>query len=66
MKITPSNELKHIVRILKSCKNELHLQSVIRMFNNFKSKWRDRVDSVEMIEFMFKFETEYKKKKSNL
>lgn len=66
MKITPSNELKHICRILDSCENQLHLESVENMFKNFKNKWKDRVDSQEMIEYIFDFNHELERKKHKL
>ena len=66
MKITPSKELKHILRILNSCENLLHLQSVEQMFKNFKNKWIKKIDSQEMIEYMFHFNHELERKKSKL
>ena len=66
MKITPSNELKHIIRILDSCENLLHLESVENMFKNFKNKWKNKVDSQEMIEYMFHFNHELERKKNKL
>ena len=66
MKITPSNELKHIIRILDSCENLLHLQSVEQMFKNFKSKWIKKIDSQEMIEYMIHFNHELERKKNKL
>lgn len=66
MKITPSNELKHIIRILESCENELHLDSVQNMFKNFRNKWENKVDSTEMVEFMYHFTHQLEKKRNKL
>ncbi len=66
MRITASNELKHIFRILESCENDSHLESVQRMFKNFKTKWENKIDPTEMIEFMYDFHNKYIKKKNKL
>ena len=66
MRITPSNELKHIIRILESCENELHLDSVQNMFKNFRNKWEKKVDSTEMIEYMYDFSHKLERKRNKL
>ena len=66
MKITPSNELKHIIRILESCENELHLESVKNMFKNFRNKWEKKVDSTVMIEYMYDFTHKLERKRNKL
>jgi len=66
MKITPSNELKHIIRILESCENESHLESVQNMFKNFKNKWEKKVDSTVMIEYMYDFTHKLERKRNKL
>ena len=66
MKMTPSNELKHIIRILESCENELQLESAQNMFKNFKNKWEKKVDSTVMIEYMYDFTHKLERKKNKL
>ena len=66
MKITPSNELKHIIRILESCESEAHLESVKNMFKNFRNKWEKKVDSTVMIEYMYDFSQKLERKRDNL
>ena len=66
MKITPSNELKHINRILESCENESHLESVQNMFKNFRNKWEKKVDSTVMIEYMYDFTHKLERKRNKL
>ncbi len=66
MRITPSNELKHIIRILESCETESHLESVQNMFKNFKNKWEKKVDSTVMIEYMYDFTHKLERKRNKL
>ena len=66
MKITPSNELKHINRILESCESEAHLESVKNMFKNFRNKWEKKVDSTVMIEYMYDFTHKLERKRNKL
>ena len=66
MKITPSNELKHIFRILESCESEAHLESVKNMFKNFRNKWEKKVDSTVMIEYMYDFSNKLQRKRDKL
>jgi hypothetical protein len=66
MRITPANELRHIIKILESCENELHLGSVQNMFKNFRNKWENKVDSTQMIEYMYDFSHKLEIKRSKL
>lgn len=66
MKITPSNELKHIIRILESCENESHIQTTEVMFKNFVNKWKTKVDSTELTEYITNFNIELETKKTKI
>ena len=65
MKITPCNELKHILRILESCETILHIQTVEVMFTNFVTKWRNKIDDSELNKYIEEFKEELNKKKNN-
>ena len=45
-----------VLRVLDSCKNIDHLKSTQNLFTNFKTKWKNKLECFEMVEFMFKFE----------
>lgn len=66
MRITPSNELKHIIRILESCENESHIQTTEVMFKNFVNKWKTKVDSKELTEYITNFNIELETKKTKI
>jgi len=66
MRITPSNELKHIIRILESCENESHIQTTEVMFKNFVNKWKTKVDSTELTEYITNFNIELETKKTKI
>lgn len=66
MKITPSNELKHICKILESCENELHIQSVERMFKNFVIKWNGRIDKTELSGYITEYNSQLEEKKTKI
>lgn len=66
MRITPSNELKHIIRILESCENESHIQTTEVMFKNFVNKWKTKIDSTELTEYITNFNIELETKKTKI
>ena len=66
MRITPSNELKHIIRILESCENESHIQTTEVMFKNFVNKWKTKIDSTELTGYITNFNIELETKKTKI
>jgi hypothetical protein len=66
MKITPSNELKHICKILESCENEGQIQTTERMFKNFVNKWKNKVDNVDLTGYIINFNLELEDKKNQI
>jgi hypothetical protein len=50
-----------IKKIMASCKTEEQLKITRNIFQNFKNKWKHKVECFEMIDYMYKFEMEYKK-----
>lgn len=50
-----------IKKIMTSCKTEEQLKITRNIFQNFKNKWKNKVECFEMISYMYKFEIEYEK-----
>ena len=61
-----TEEFDFIIKVLKSCETNEQIKSSKRMFENFKNKWKNNIDTFEMIDFMFKFENKRKKYKEKL
>lgn len=55
-----------IKRIMKSCRTEKQLKSTRNIFQNFKNKWKHKVECFEMIDYMYKFEIEYEKQRNRI
>lgn len=64
--MNPQNDFDFVIRVLKSCKNEEHLEVVNNMFKNFKKKWESKIYDLDYIVFLYTFDWEYKKKKGTL
>lgn len=64
--MTVSEEFDFIVKVMKSCETKEQLKSTKNMFENFKNKWKNKIGTFEMIDFMFKFEHKIKKFKEKL
>lgn len=59
-------EYNFIKKVMESCDTQNQLKSTRNIFQNFKHKWGKNLECFEMIEYMFKFESDYKKKQSRL
>ena len=64
--MTATEEFDFIIKVLKSCETNEQIKSSNKMFENFKNKWKNKIETLVMIEFMFKFENKRKKYKEKL
>ena len=55
-----------IKRIMKSCRTEKQLKSTRNIFQNFKNKWKNKMECFQMIDYMYKFEIEYEKQRNRI
>ena len=62
----PQNDFDYVIKVLNSCENEEQLEVVNNMFNNFKTKWENKIYDLDFITFLYIFDFEYKKKKNSL
>ena len=59
-------DFDYVLKVLESCKNHQHLIVTQKLFENFKKKWKGKIYDLDLISFMYNFESEYKKKKDKL
>lgn len=62
----PQEDFDKVVQVLNSCENLEQLKTANNMFENFKKKWKGKIYDLDLISFMYNFESEYNKKKDKL
>lgn len=51
------NDFEFVVRVLDSVETREQLTSAQRLFENFKNKWFLKVESIDMIDYIKKFQS---------
>lgn len=59
-------DFQYITKVVGTCETYLQLQTTKTLFENFKSKWKKQVPKMEMINYMYRFESTYESKKTKL
>lgn len=59
-------DFEYIAKVISSCENYEQLQTTKKLFENFKKKWDKQVPKMEMINYMYRFESTYESKKTKL
>ena len=59
-------DFQYITKVVTTCENYLQLQTTKTLFENFKTKWNKQVPKMEMINYMYRFESTYESKKMKL
>lgn len=59
-------DFQYVTKVVSTCENYMQLQTTKNLFENFKNKWNKQLTDLEMISYMFRFESTYKNKKSKL
>ena len=59
-------DFQYIAKVVTTCENYLQLQTTKTLFENFKTKWNKQVPKMEMINYMYRFESTYESKKMKL
>ena len=64
--MTALNQFDYILKVLKSSQTEEQLITSVKMFDNFKLKWENKIDCFDMVNFIYKFYNEKTKVLRNI
>jgi len=56
-------DFKFVLRVLNSSENNEHIKTSDKLFENFKDKWKRKMECFELVDYMFKYKVERKKNK---
>jgi len=59
-------DFQFIIKVVSSCQNNQQLLTARTLFENFKKKWIKQLPKMEMIGYMYRFESTYLNKKVRL
>lgn len=59
-------DFQYIAKVVTTCENYLQLQTTKTLFENFKTKWNKQVPKMDMINYMYRFESTYESRKMKL
>jgi hypothetical protein len=60
------NDFQHISRIVSSCQTYEQMLTTKKLFDNFKQKWIIQIPKMEMINYMYRFQSTYDMKRTKL
>ena len=55
-----------MIRVLNSSENSEHINTTDKLFENFKNKWKRKMECFELVDYMFKYKVERKRNKKNI
>ena len=61
-----TKDFEFVLRVLHSSENLDHLKTSDKLFENFKDKWKKRMECYELVDYMFKYKVERKRNKKNI
>jgi hypothetical protein len=61
-----NKDFEYVIRVLHSSVTLEQIKTSENLFENFKNKWKEKLDCFELVEFMFKFKSERKKQKRKI
>jgi hypothetical protein len=64
--MNPVKDFEFVLRVLKSSENGKHIKTSDKLFENFKDKWKHKIECYELVDYMFKFKVERKKHTNKL
>jgi hypothetical protein len=64
--MTALNQFDYILKVLRSSQTEEQLITSVKMFDNFKLKWENKIDCFDMVNFIYKFYNEKTKVLRNI
>ena len=64
--MTATNQFDFILKVLRSSQTEGQLTTSVKMFDNFKLKWENKLECFDMVNFIYKFYNEKTKTLRNI
>ena len=61
-----TKDFEFVLRVLHSSENHDHIKTSDKLFENFKDKWKKRMECYELVDYMFKYKVERKRNKKNI
>ena len=61
-----SKDFEFVIRVLNSSENSEHIKTTDKLFENFKNKWKRKMECFELVYYMFKYKVERKRNKKNI
>ncbi len=61
-----TKDFEFVLRVLNSSENNDHIKTTDKLFENFKNKWKKRMECYELVDYMFKYRVERKRNKKNI
>ena len=61
-----TKDFEFVLRVLHSSENLDHIKTSDKLFENFKDKWKKRMEFYELVDYMFKYKVERKRNKKNI
>ena len=61
-----TKDFEFVLRVLDSSETTDHIKTTDKLFENFKNKWKKRMECYELVDYMFKYKIERKRNKKNI
>lgn len=61
-----NKDFEFVLRVLDSSETTDHIKTTDKLFENFKNKWKKRMECYELVDYMFKYRVERKRNKKNI
>ena len=56
-----TKDFEFVLRVLDSSETTDHIKTTDKLFENFKNKWKKRMECYELVDYMFKYNYESKR-----
>jgi hypothetical protein len=66
LKMAYEDDFQYITKIVSSCQTYEQMLTTKKLFENFKQKWDKQIPKMEMINYMYRFESTYDMKRTKL
>ena len=66
LKMVYEDDFQYISKIVSSCKTYEQMLTTKKLFENFKQKWIRQIPKMEMINYMYRFQSTYDMKRTKL
>lgn len=61
-----TKDFEFVLRVLDSSETTDHIKTTDKLFENFKNKWKKRMECYELVDYMFKYKVERKRNRKNI